>query len=154
MILWFSSFFYMFTAENLIVHTRQDIFFSILFTIFFFGSEWKKTAAHHYDIICVMILLFMAPHFATLYLIHSSHFFCVFIHSPARPSARLFALLVKLFFRFYLSVFRIRPEIHTNMNVMNFLLLTIFFCCCCSLGPKWMLIRTDQFIGNVTLSQE
>lgn len=39
------------------------------------------------------------------------------------------------------------------MNVMNFFV-DNFFLCCCSLAHKWMLIRTDKFIGNVTLSQE
>lgn len=85
--------------------TRQGIFSRFCFLL---GVE--KTAAHHYDIICVMILLFMAPHFAARSISSMRPI------SPLSLSSRPFILVKLSFLRFYPSVFRVRPKINTRIK--------------------------------------
>lgn len=119
-------------------HKTRHFFLSFDFVYDFFvcslslSAERKKAAAHHYDIICVMILLFMAPHFATLYLIHQIHFLLLFL---IRPHTLVLGKTFFLFsFHVYLSVFRALDKIKNTheWNVHEhecneFFLLTKFF---------------------------
>lgn len=70
----------------------EDIFFSQFCLWFFFFFLVQKKQPNHYDIICVMILLFMAPHFVTLY------------PSISFSSYARILVLVKTFFSHLLSI--------------------------------------------------
>lgn len=143
------------TKKMLIAHTRQDIVFSQFCLWFFFAQCWKNNSSkplwHN--------LCYDSSVYGTSFRYALSHPSTRPLHflSFLDPSAYTCSFCKTFFCSSIYQYFVLQPKTHTNkMNVMNFLLTIFFSFSYFSLlfsHHKWMFIRKDKFIGNVTLSQ-